>query len=99
MAKASITFESVFRALSDTTRRQVLEQLSKGPASASQLVKRFDMTLPSFVEHLAVLERCGLVSSKKSGRIRIFRIAPKRLKLAEDWLAGLRRNALASEKQ
>ena len=84
--------DDVFRALSDRTRRQVLERLSAGPASVGELAEPFDMALPSFVQHLTVLEACGLVRSKKSGRVRTFRLAPKRLRLAEDWLA--RRRAL-----
>jgi DNA-binding transcriptional ArsR family regulator len=48
------------------------------------------MALPSFVEHLGVLEQCGLVSSQKAGRVRMYRLAPKRLRLAEEWLGRQR---------
>jgi DNA-binding transcriptional ArsR family regulator len=82
--------DSVFRALSDPTRRRVLERLSRGPASVSELAAPFKMALPSFVEHLGVLEGCGLVSSRKAGRVRVYRLAPRRLRLAEDWLARRR---------
>lgn len=82
--------DGVFRALSDPTRRNVLERLSSSPASVSQLAEHFDMALPSFVEHLRVLERAGLVSSQKKGRVRTYRLAPQRLKLAEDWLSRQR---------
>ena len=82
--------DSVFRALADPTRRRVLERLSQSPASVSELAAPFGMALPSFVEHLGVLERCGLVSSKKAGRVRMYRLAPKRLRLAEDWLGRQR---------
>ncbi|MPZ59500.1 MAG: metalloregulator ArsR/SmtB family transcription factor [Rhizobiales bacterium] len=82
--------DSVFRALSDPTRRQVLERLSQSPASVSELAAPFDMALPSFVEHLGVLEGCGLVRSHKKGRVRTYQLAPKRLRLAEDWLARQR---------
>lgn len=78
--------DRVFRALADPTRRQVLERLSQSPASVGELAAPFEMKLPSFVEHLGVLERCGLVSSKKVGRVRIYRLRPRRLQLAEDWL-------------
>jgi len=83
--------DDVFRALADPTRRKVLERLAKGPASVSELAEPFDMKLPSFVQHLAVLERTGLVKSKKTGRVRVFRINPPRLRVAEDWLAEQRR--------
>lgn len=82
--------DSVFRALADPTRRRVLERLSQSPASVSELAEPFEMALPSFVEHLGVLEGCGLVSSRKTGRVRVYRLAPKRLRLAEDWLTRQR---------
>src|SRR5271165_315693 len=86
----SAVADDVFRALGDPTRRKVLEHLAKGPASVSELAEPFDMKLPSFVQHLAVLEQSRLVQSKKIGRVRVFQINPKRLKLAEDWLAEQR---------
>jgi DNA-binding transcriptional ArsR family regulator len=78
--------DEVFRALADPTRRRVVERLSRSPASVGELAEPFDMSLPSFVQHLRVLEDCGLVRSKKTGRIRVFQIAPRRLKVAEHWL-------------
>jgi DNA-binding transcriptional ArsR family regulator len=81
---------SVFRALSDPTRRGVLERLSRSPASVTELAAPYDMALPSFVQHLKVLEESGLVRSHKAGRIRTYRLAPTRLRLAEDWLAQQR---------
>ncbi len=78
--------DSVFRALSDPTRRHVLERLSRSPASVSELAAPFKMALPSFVEHMKVLEGSGLVRSRKVGRVRTYQLAPKRLRLAEDWL-------------
>lgn len=89
MAEAE-SIDRVFRALSDPTRRSVLERLSVGPASVSELVAPFAMALPSFVQHLGVLEECRLVVSEKTGRVRTYRLVPERLKLAEDWLAGRR---------
>ena len=83
--------DHVFRALSDQTRRDVLERLSKSPASVSELAEPFKMALPSFVQHLRILEDSGLVRSHKSGRIRTYQLAPTRLKLAEDWLSRQRR--------
>ena len=82
--------DGVFRALSDPTRRHVLERLSRSPASVSDLAQPFDMALPSFVEHLRVLEGCGLVRSRKTGRVRTYQIAAERLQLAESWLAQQR---------
>ena len=82
--------DQVFRALADPTRRRVLERLGNSPASASELAKPFDMALPSFLEHMKVLEECGLVHSKKRGRTRTYELVPERLKLAEDWLARQR---------
>ena len=83
--------DRVFRALSDPTRRNVLERLSLRPASASELADPYDMALPSFVEHLKVLEGSGLVRSHKAGRVRTYELAAEQLKLAEDWL-GRQRN-------
>jgi DNA-binding transcriptional ArsR family regulator len=82
--------DGVFKALSDPTRRRVLERLSKRPGSVSELAAPFDMALPSFVEHLRVLEGCGLVRSRKVGRVRTYQLVPGRLKLAEDWLTRQR---------
>ena len=78
--------DRVFHALSDSTRRQVLERLGRSPASVSELAEPFAMALPSFVQHLAVLEGCGLVRSRKQGRVRTYQLVPKRLKVAEHWL-------------
>ena len=90
MLTAARTVDGVFRALSDPTRRQVLERLSLSPCSVSDLAKPFGMALPSFVQHLRVLEGCGLVRSAKSGRVRTYRLVPGRLRLAEGWLARQR---------
>ena len=89
MAQSAVA-DDVFYALSNSTRRRVLEQLSVGPATVSELAAPFDMKLPSFVQHLSVLEESRLVKSKKRGRVRTYEIAPERFKLAEDWLAERR---------
>ncbi len=86
----SAVADDVFHALSNATRRKVLEQLSVGPATVGELAAPFDMKLPSFVQHLSVLERSRLVKSKKRGRVRTYEIAPARFKVAEDWLAERR---------
>jgi len=80
----------VFHALSDPTRRAVLERLTRGPAAVSALARPFNMALPSFVQHLGVLEECGLVRSKKEGRVRTYTLAPQPLKAAERWLSAQR---------
>jgi DNA-binding transcriptional ArsR family regulator len=84
------SIDGVFRALADPTRRQVLERLGRSPASVSELAKPFDMALPSFVEHLKILEGYGLVRSDKTGRVRTYQLVPKRMQQAEDWLARQR---------
>lgn len=89
MAQAAVV-DDVFHALSHSTRRKVLEQLSAGPATVSELAAPFDMKLPSFVQHLTVLEQSRLVKSKKRGRVRTYEIAPERFRVAEDWLSGRR---------
>jgi DNA-binding transcriptional ArsR family regulator len=89
MAHAAVA-DQVFHALSNPTRRKVMERLSAGPASVSELAAPFDMQLPSFVQHLSVLERSRLIKSKKQGRVRTYELAPERLKVAEDWLAARR---------
>jgi DNA-binding transcriptional ArsR family regulator len=83
--------DRVFRALSDPTRRDVLERLSAHPAPTSELAARYDMALPSFLEHLRVLEGSGLVRSRKAGRTRTYELAPDRMKVAEDWLGRQRK--------
>ena len=87
----SAVADDVFHALSNATRRKVLEQLSAGPATVSELAAPFDMKLPSFVQHLSVLERSQLVRSKKRGRIRTYEIAPERFTVVEDWLSARRK--------
>ncbi|MEX0760308.1 MAG: metalloregulator ArsR/SmtB family transcription factor [Tistlia sp.] len=83
--------DGLFKALSDPTRRHVLERLSAKQASVSELAAPYDMTLPSFVGHLKVLEGCGLVRSRKVGRVRTYQLVPERLQAAEDWLGRQRR--------
>ena len=86
----SAVADDVFYALSNSTRRKVLEQLSVGPATVSELAAPFDMRLPSFVQHLSVLEQSRLVKSKKRGRVRTYEIVPERFKVAQDWLSEQR---------
>jgi DNA-binding transcriptional ArsR family regulator len=90
MPASTAPVDDVFRALADPTRRLVLERLSRSPASVSELAAPFTMALPSFMQHLGVLEECGLVQSQKQGRVRTYRLEPQRLQVAEDWLAEQR---------
>lgn len=89
-SEAAKPIDHVFRALSDPTRRHVLERLSRSPASVSELAAPYGMALPSFVQHMGILEDCGLVQSRKTGRVRTYEIIPRRLKLAEDWMVRQR---------
>lgn len=80
----------IFHALSDPTRLAVVERLSISPASASELAKPFAMALPSFMQHMGVLERAAIVTSHKTGRVRTYQLAPSALQLASAWLAEFR---------
>jgi DNA-binding transcriptional ArsR family regulator len=86
MPNQSAQLNDVFKALADPTRRAVLERLSRGPASMTELAQPFAMALPSFSQHLHVLERCGLVRSRKRGRVRTYRLSPRPLQAVEHWL-------------
>ena len=85
-----VQLDRVFQALADPTRRAVIRRLSGGAAAVSELAEPFDMALPSFLQHLKVLEGCGLVRSSKSGRVRTYRISPAPLKAAEGWMSEQR---------
>ena len=84
------TTDEVFHALANSTRRQVLERLSVGPATVSELAAPFHMQLPSFMQHLSLLEQSRLVRSKKRGRVRTYEIQPERFEVIEDWLTARR---------
>lgn len=90
MTNQSVQLNRVFQALADPTRRAVLERLSSGPAPTSELARPFSMALPSFSQHLDVLEGCGLVRSSKAGRVRTYQLAPQPLKVAAHWMARQR---------
>lgn len=79
-----------FQALTHPTRRAVVERLGRGPATVTELAEPFPMALPSFLDHIRLLERSGLVESQKRGRVRTVRIRPERLRAASDWLAAQR---------
>jgi DNA-binding transcriptional ArsR family regulator len=76
----------VFGALSDPTRRAIVERLGRGPASVSQLAQPFAMSLPAVLQHVAVLEASGLVTSEKVGRVRTCQIDSLALSVADRWI-------------
>ncbi|ANN20551.1 transcriptional regulator [Amycolatopsis orientalis] len=82
--------DQVFKALSDGTRRAMIERLTRGPATVGELARPLSMSLPAVMQHLQVLEGCGLVRSEKAGRVRTCHLEPDGLRTAEDWLAGQR---------
>jgi DNA-binding transcriptional ArsR family regulator len=84
MVKTTL-IDQVFQALAEPTRRAMVERLSQGPASVSELAKPFGVTLAAVMQHLAVLEQSGLVRSEKTGRVRTCRIDPAGFGLAEQW--------------
>ncbi len=90
MLNHSTALDLAFQALSDPSRRAMVERLVHGPASVSELAKPLDMTLSAVVQHLSVLQASGLVRSHKSGRTRICSIEPKALQAAERWIAQRR---------
>lgn len=91
MPNQIMQLDRLFQALADPTRRAVLERLGRGPCAMSELAQPFTMALPSFSQHLDVLENCGLVRSRKQGRVRTYRLAPKAMAAAEGWMAKQRR--------
>ena len=85
-----LELDPVFRALAHPTRRAVVERLGRGPAATTELARPFHVALPSFLEHMEILEACGLVRSRKRGRIRTWRLVPRPLEAAAAWLAEQR---------
>ena len=90
MLNQRFPLDLVFQALADPTRRAMIERLSRGPASVSELAQPLDMSLSAVVQHLQVLETSGLVRSEKVGRVRTCRIEPRALRTAEQWIAERR---------
>ena len=88
---ATTRLDASFAALSDATRRGVLEQLGRADASISDLADKFHMTLTGMKKHVGVLEQAGLVTTKKVGRVRTCRLGPRRLEQEMAWLESYRR--------
>ena len=86
MLNQQTSLDLAFQALADPTRRAIVERLSRGPAAVSELAQPMAMSLPAVMQHLAVLETAGLVSSEKIGRVRTCQINPLALSKAEQWI-------------
>jgi DNA-binding transcriptional ArsR family regulator len=86
MADQAAKVQAVFHALADPTRRSILEKLTAGPVSVSQLAIPLDMTLAAVVQHLQILEESGLVSTQKVGRVRTCQLNPRGIAIAAAWL-------------
>jgi DNA-binding transcriptional ArsR family regulator len=87
MVQYQARLDATFAALSDVTRRGVLEQLGSSNASISDLAERFHMTLTGMKKHVGVLEQAGLVVTEKVGRVRTCKLGPRRLEEEAAWLA------------
>jgi DNA-binding transcriptional ArsR family regulator len=90
MVNRSAPLDRVFHALGDASRRSMVQQLVRGPASVSQLAEPLAMSLPAVVQHLGVLEGAGVVATEKVGRVRSCRLEPHALRDAEEWLVAQR---------
>jgi DNA-binding transcriptional ArsR family regulator len=86
LGRATQRLDQMFFALSDANRRTMIDRLSKGPASVSELARPLEMAMPSVVKHLAVLEAGGIVASEKKGRVRTYTIVPAALTTLEAWV-------------
>ena len=93
MLQSQDALDQAFQALADPTRRAMIERLSRGPVTVSELAAPFDMSLTAVMQHLKVLEGAGLVSSEKVGRTRTCRLEPEALTAAERWLNERRQSA------
>ncbi|MDT8915879.1 metalloregulator ArsR/SmtB family transcription factor [Amycolatopsis sp. PS_44_ISF1] len=82
--------DRVFQALADSTRRELVERLVRGPAAVSELAGPFAVSLSAVMQHLQVLQDCGLVRSEKHGRVRTCRLEPAGLRAAQEWLGAQR---------
>jgi DNA-binding transcriptional ArsR family regulator len=91
MLDQTIDLDRTFQALADKSRRTMVERLSLGPASVSELAEPLAMSLAAVVQHVQVLESCGVVKTEKVGRTRICRIQGVAMTAAEEWIADRRR--------
>ena len=93
--QSDLTLDGLFGALSDATRRSVVARLTEGPATIKDLAAPHDMALSSFLKHIKILERAGLIQSVKKGRVRTCRLNPDALRPAERWMMARRRQSSA----
>jgi DNA-binding transcriptional ArsR family regulator len=91
MLKQTIDLDRTFQALADTSRRTMVERLTLGPASVSELAEPLTMSLAAVVQHVQVLEACGVVKTEKIGRTRMCRIEGAAMTVAEQWITDRRR--------
>ena len=91
MVQSSDQLDTAFAALSDPTRRGILERLGRKDASISELAATFGMTLTGIKKHVRVLEQAGLVTTEKVGRVRLCKLGPRRLDDETTWIAMYRR--------
>jgi DNA-binding transcriptional ArsR family regulator len=92
MLQHQAPLDLAFQALSDPTRRAMVERLSRGPASVSELAAPFPMSMSAVVQHLKILEASGLVASEKTGRVRTCRVEARALGAAERWINERRKS-------
>jgi DNA-binding transcriptional ArsR family regulator len=90
------SLDLMYAALSDGSRRTMVDRLSRGPATVKQLAEPLTMSLPAVLQHLRVLEESGLVRSEKVGRVRTCRLQPAALQAAEQWIADRRAGWVAN---
>ncbi len=86
MVKRSAKLDATFAALADPTRRAILARLSRGDTSVGELARPFDMSLPAVSKHLRVLERAGLLTQDRQGRVRLCRLRAAPMRTAADWI-------------
>jgi DNA-binding transcriptional ArsR family regulator len=91
MLDQTIDLDRTFQALADKSRRSMVERLTLGPASVSDLAQPLDMSLAAVLQHVQVLEACGVVKTEKVGRTRMCRIDPDTMTVAEQWITDRRR--------
>jgi DNA-binding transcriptional ArsR family regulator len=90
MLNSQSSLDRAFRALADPTRRAIVDRLSRSQASVSEIAKPLKMSLVAVVQHIQLLEECGVIRTQKSGRIRTCRIEPQALGMVERWLSERR---------
>jgi DNA-binding transcriptional ArsR family regulator len=90
MVNQPLPIDRIFQALADPTRRELISRLSEGPAAVSELAAPLPMSLAAVSQHLRVLEDCGLVATRKQGRVRTCELDARGLLLAEQWIAWRR---------